>query len=122
MFFDVMEAHYIDNYRIRLRFEDGSIGIADLSDYPNEKNVFRTFLDMNYFRDLRIEYGTIIWGNGELDIAPERLYTIATGSDARQIQFYQESSSLRRRGTTNEHHLGRLRYTPFIADKQILLR
>ena len=68
-----------------MRFEDGSIGIADLSDYPNEKNVFRTFLDMNYFRDLRIEYGTIIWGNGELDIAPERLYTIATGSDARQI-------------------------------------
>jgi hypothetical protein len=79
MFFDITEAQYIDNYKIKLRFEDGAIGIADLSDYPNEKNIFRAFLDMNYFKDYRIEYGTIIWGNGELDIAPERLYTIATG-------------------------------------------
>ncbi len=83
MFFDVMEAQYIDNYRIRLRFEDGSTGIADLSDYPNENNVFQPFLDMNYFRDFRIEYGTIIWGKGELDIAPETLYTIATGKTIR---------------------------------------
>ena len=79
MFFDVTEAEYIDNYRIRLTFEDGSSGIADLSDYPNRNNVFRLFLDMNYFRNFRIEYGTVIWGDGELDIAPETLYTVATG-------------------------------------------
>jgi len=79
MFFNVTEAKYVDNYRIGLSFEDGSTGIADLSDYPNKNNVFRLFLDMNYFRDFRIEYGTIIWGDGELDIAPETLYTIATG-------------------------------------------
>ena len=60
-------------------FEDGEVGIADLSDYPDENNVFRQFLDIGYFKDFRIEYGTIIWGNGELDIAPETLYTIATG-------------------------------------------
>jgi len=34
---------------MRLRFEDGSADIADLSDYPNENNVFREFLDLNYF-------------------------------------------------------------------------
>jgi hypothetical protein len=79
MFFDVKEAEYIDNYRIRLTFEDGSSGIADLSEYPNKNNVFRLFLDMNYFRNFRIEYGTLIWGDGELDIAPETLYAIATG-------------------------------------------
>jgi hypothetical protein len=79
MFFDVTEAEYIDNYRIKLTFEDGSTGIADLSDYPNRNNVFRLFLDINYFRNFRIEYGTVIWGDGELDIAPETLYTIATG-------------------------------------------
>jgi hypothetical protein len=79
MFFDVKEAEYIDNYRIRLTFEDGSSGIADLSEYPNKNNVFRLFLDMNYFRNFRIEYGTLIWGDEELDIAPETLYTIATG-------------------------------------------
>ena len=79
MFFEVTEAEYIDNYRIKLSFEDGSSGIADLSDYPNRNNVFRLFLDINYFKNFRIEYGTVIWGDGELDIAPETLYTIATG-------------------------------------------
>jgi hypothetical protein len=79
MFFDVKEAEYIDNYRIRLTFEDGSSGIADLSEYPNKNNVFRLFFDINYFRNFRIEYGTLIWGDEELDIAPETLYTIATG-------------------------------------------
>jgi hypothetical protein len=79
MFFDVTEAEYLDNYRIKLSFEDGSSGIADLSDYPNRNNVFRLFLDINYFRNFRTEYGTVIWGDGELDIAPETLYTIATG-------------------------------------------
>jgi len=79
MFFEVTEAEYLDNYRIRVHFEDGSAGIADLSEYPDESNVFRLFLDVDYFKNFRIEYGTIVWGDGELDIAPETLYTIATG-------------------------------------------
>ncbi len=80
MYFDVTEAQYISDYKIRVCFEDGSTGTADMSSYPNEENVFRAFLDMEYFRDFRIEHGTVIWGNGELDIAPETLYAIATGN------------------------------------------
>ena len=38
---------------------------------------------MDYFKDFRIEYGTIIWGNGKIDIAPETLYSIATGKPVR---------------------------------------
>lgn len=79
MFFDVTEARYLDNYRIRLRFEDGSTGVADLSGYPDKSNVFQAFLDRDYFEDFRVEYGTLTWGGGELDIAPEALYTLATG-------------------------------------------
>lgn len=79
MFFEIKEALYIADYRIKLQFEDGSTGIADLSEYPDDDNVFRQFLDIDYFKGFRIEYGTLIWGNGELDIAPETLYTIATG-------------------------------------------
>ena len=41
MFFDIIEAQYVDNYKIKLLFEDGEAGIADLSDYPDENNVFR---------------------------------------------------------------------------------
>jgi hypothetical protein len=79
MFFDVIEAKYLDNYKIKLTFEDGSTGIADLSDYPDEDTVFQAFLDLDYFKEFNIEYGAIVWGRGELDIAPEKLYTIATG-------------------------------------------
>ena len=79
MFFDIIEAEYIDGYSIKLRFEDGSTGTADLSDYAEEGTVFRSFLDMDYFKDFTIEYGTLIWGGGEIDIAPETLYGVATG-------------------------------------------
>jgi hypothetical protein len=79
MYFDITEAQYLDNYKIRLSFEDGSTGIADLSEYPNADNVFHSFLDIAYFKDFRIEHGTLVWGKGELDIAPETLYVLATG-------------------------------------------
>ena len=88
MFFDVTEADYVTEYRIRLRFGDGSEGMADLSSYPNEGNVFKGFLDLEYFRQFRIDYGTLVWGDGDVDIAPETLYTLATGKPVE----YQETS------------------------------
>ena len=78
MYFEVTEARYPNRYRIQLRFEDGSAGVADLSGYPNQDNVFRAFPDSDYFKRFRVEYGTLVWGNGEVDIAPESLYSLAT--------------------------------------------
>jgi len=79
MYFNVTEAHYLEEYKLQLHFEDGWGGIADLSSYPDPTNVFKAFLDLVYFKDFKIEYGTLIWGNGEVDIAPETLYSLATG-------------------------------------------
>jgi hypothetical protein len=79
MFYTVKKASYAGEYKIELLFEDGSSGIVDLSEYPNKGNVFNLFLNMNYFRNFRIEHGTLVWGDGELDIAPETLYEKATG-------------------------------------------
>lgn len=83
MYFDVEKAEYLGEYRVRLRFEDGSEGVADLSDFPNEGNVFAPFLDGAYFREFRVESGDLVWGNGELDIAPEELNARATGTPIR---------------------------------------
>ncbi|MCK4543678.1 MAG: DUF2442 domain-containing protein [Spirochaetales bacterium] len=69
MFYDIITAEYEDDYKIKLVFEDRSIGIADLSDYPDPDNVFKAFLDINFFKNFHIQYGTLIWGNGELDWA-----------------------------------------------------
>ena len=79
MYFEVKQATHVDGYRVRLRFEDGSAGVADLSSYPNKHNVFEPFLDLAYFRRFRVEHGTLVWGDGEVDIAPETLYMRATG-------------------------------------------
>ena len=78
MYFEVTEARYPNRYRIQLRFEDGSAGVADLSRYPNQDNVFRAFPDSDYFKRFRVEYGTLVWRNGEVEIAPESLYSLAT--------------------------------------------
>lgn len=79
MYSIVKAARYLKDYRIEIEFQDGAKGEADLSAFADPDNVFRKFLDVGYFRDFRVEYGTLTWGSGELDIAPESLYSIATG-------------------------------------------
>ena len=91
MFFDIVNAEYISDYKIKIEFEDGSWGEADLSEYPEENTVFKSFYDLNYFKVSKIEFGTLIWGNGEIDIAPETLYTLATG---KPVTFGQKQYSL----------------------------
>ena len=79
MFFNIKEAEYLGEYRIRMLFEDNAYGIADLSGYVSRGAVFKPFADISYFGNFKLENGTLTWGNGELDIAPETLYTAATG-------------------------------------------
>lgn len=79
MNFDVIDAEYLGDYRIRITFRDGSTGIADLADYPDRNNVFHLFFDINYFKRFRVDCGTLVWGEGEVDLAPEKLYELATG-------------------------------------------
>jgi len=74
MFLHIREAQYIDGYRIRLRFNDGSEGIADLSDCL-EGEVFEPLKDLKNFKAFKVDpdIETIVWENGA-DMAPEFLY------------------------------------------------
>ena len=60
MFFDVTSAEHAGDYRIRLRFRDGSGGVADLSAYAGQEHAFRAFRDPEYFKAFRLEYGTLV--------------------------------------------------------------
>ena len=91
MYFDITNAEYLRDYQIKLFFEDGSSGIVDFSIYLDKKNIFRLFLDKDFFRAFHIEYGVLVWGDGELDIAPERLYTLATG---KPILYQAETTNM----------------------------
>lgn len=78
MYFEIVNAKYIENYKIHLDFEDGCSGLVDFSDYINPNNVFKAFSNKKYFENYKIAYGTLTWGNNEIDIAPETLYKKAT--------------------------------------------
>ena len=86
MFFDVTNAQYVGNYKIHLDFEDGSSGVVDLSDYPERGTLFSAFFDLDYFSSFYVEHGALLWGNGEIDIAPEKLYELATKNAVRYPQ------------------------------------
>ncbi len=88
MYFEIKTAEYIDNYRLKLSFNDGNSGFVDLSSYLNQNNVFERFADKEYFLSYRVEFGTLVWGDGELDIAPEHLYYLATG---KVVNFAEKS-------------------------------
>ena len=95
MYFDVKRAESVGGYVVRLEFEDGSIGKVDLSKYLEEGTVFVRLRDPEYFRTLRVEYGALLWGQSEVDIAPEALYENATG---KSINYKSKGSPRRASG------------------------
>ncbi|MCL4874205.1 DUF2442 domain-containing protein [bacterium] len=80
MYFGVLKAEHIENYKLALSFEDGKTGIVDLSGYIEKGGVFSRFSDFDYFMRFYVddEADTVCWPDG-VDIAPETLYHEATG-------------------------------------------
>lgn len=74
MLIDVVEAKYVRDFTVWVKFEDGSEGEVDLS-RELYGPVFEPLRDIKYFQQLRVdsELGTIVWPNGA-DLAPEFLY------------------------------------------------
>lgn len=71
---DITGVDVIDDYRLRLTFEDGTVGDVDFSG-RTWRGVFEPLRDPAYFRRVAVDAaaGTITWPNG-IDMAPEPLY------------------------------------------------
>ncbi|GAB6060104.1 DUF2442 domain-containing protein [Desulfonatronum parangueonense] len=69
----VIDARYLEGFRVEVWFDDGSQGVVDLGDYPRRGGVFAPLSDPGYFRSFFIDLNTLCWPNGA-DIAPERIY------------------------------------------------
>ena len=79
MYFNIIEAVYSDKFRIDLKFRNGKSGIADLEKYISDGEIFTDIRSIDNFKKFSVEFGTLTWNNGEIDIAPETLYEKTTG-------------------------------------------
>jgi hypothetical protein len=70
-FLHVENARHIENYRVRLEFNDDTHGIVDLSD-SLDGPIFEPLKNLDYFKRFRLEGHTLAWENGA-DFAPEYL-------------------------------------------------
>ncbi len=77
---DVVDVQPLEDYRLRVRFEDGVEGIIDVRDIIQFKGVFSPLNDRAYFQQVRVnqELGTIVWPN-EADLDSDVLYSRITG-------------------------------------------
>ncbi len=75
----IIKAEYISDYKIKLSFNDGYSGVADLQEkiYSERRRIFAPLKDITFFKRFKQHFGTIEWENG-LDLAPEFLYDVAT--------------------------------------------
>lgn len=63
----------LPDYMLWLRFNTGEARVFDckpLLDFP----VFAPFREISVFNSVYIDYGTAVWNDGNIDIAPETLY------------------------------------------------
>ena len=72
-------AHYLDGYRIRITFSDGSSGIVDFTDIIQKFPAAQPLADAKEFQRFFLDdWPTLAWPCG-FDFSPESLYERATG-------------------------------------------
>jgi len=75
-----VEVEAVDGLSIRVRFDDGTEGVADLSRHEG-KGIWRPLSDRRFFESVRIdpESGAVSWGDDFVDVCPDWLYMEITG-------------------------------------------
>lgn len=76
MFLHVTELTYVEQYRLRLTFNNGVTKVVDLQ-HELDGEIFAPLVSLPFFRQVYLnkETGTIEWPNGA-DFAPEFLFEI----------------------------------------------
>ncbi len=83
MFLHVTDVRYLEDYKLELSFNDGTIKEVDLKGELYGE-VFESLREVEYFKQVAVneETNTIEWPNGA-DFAPEFLHEI--GKDVKQV-------------------------------------
>ena len=104
MNYDVVQAEYVDGYRLKLAFSDGRDGVVDFLKFIEKGGVFEELKERELFRKFSIDpdWNTVVWNEGEIDIAPETLYFEATGSWPNREPMMQVAEDPPQYGTDSE--------------------
>lgn len=78
---DIERVEYVRDYLLYVEFDDGTAGEVDLARYVGSGPVFVPLKDVEFFKKVGIEGGTLAWPNGA-DIAPERVYEMLEKTEA----------------------------------------
>ena len=70
----------LPDYKLWLRFRNGETKIFDCK-YLLRLKVFEPLNDIEKFNSVYIDYGTVVWDNGNIDIDPEILFEKGIKSD-----------------------------------------
>lgn len=71
---EIKKVEYISGYKLKLYFTNGKVKIFDMEDLlRTAKNVFLPLKEIDFFKKVQCNYGTIVWPNG-VDLCPDVLY------------------------------------------------
>jgi len=72
----VINVEAVENFKLRLKFENGECKIFDVSPFL-DKGIFTELKNEDYFKNVRIAFGSIEWPH-EQDFSKDTLYLLGT--------------------------------------------
>lgn len=104
-YYRITQVEHIENYLLRVTFNDGKTFVVDLAHYVLEQAaMYQQLQDIRYFAQVKVadDLCALVWPN-HLDIEPHELYELAWAQQ--QIQFPKPNQASRemRNGTHIEH-------------------
>lgn len=68
----IKEVEALEDYQLLVTFDNGEKRIKDMKPYL-EKGVFKKLKDENFFKTVKIAYGTVTWDNN-IDLCADSIY------------------------------------------------
>jgi hypothetical protein len=67
-YLEITEAKYMSGYKIRLKFNDGTVRIMDFEPFLRKSNHpdITKYRQMRKFKSFRLDYGDLMWGDYEM--------------------------------------------------------
>ena len=86
----VTDAVPLDGHRVAVRFSDGYSGVLDMAKYFGYP-AFAGLNDPAVFATARAGLGTVLWGDGDIDVAPDTAREEALGVLLKTNRFISPS-------------------------------